>query len=100
MITSAGMVKITPAAIDAAADAPVCTMLISRIVPTPSARSTAIDTTAAGIAAAIVIAKMIESTIARAVSCGTALELIALPQSWRARRALRVWSCERRTDQD
>jgi hypothetical protein len=55
MITSAGTVKITPDAIDVAADAPVCTMLFSRIPPPPSARSTAIDTTAAGIAEAMVI---------------------------------------------
>ena len=39
---------------DDPADAPVCTMLFSRICPPPSTRSTAIDTTAAGIAVAIV----------------------------------------------
>ncbi len=54
-ITSAGIVKITPEAIEEPADAPVCTMLFSRIVPPPSRRSTAIDTTAAGIAEAIVM---------------------------------------------
>ena len=51
---NAGIVKITPAAIDEPADAPVCTMLFSRIVPPPRRRSTAIETTAAGIAVAIV----------------------------------------------
>ena len=51
---SAGMVKITPAAIEEPAEAPVCTMLFSRIVPPPSSRSTPIDTTAAGIAVATV----------------------------------------------
>jgi len=83
--TSAGTVKITPAAIEDPADAPVCTMLFSRMCPPPSTRSTAIDTTAAGIAVAIVspakspryvfaAAKIIASTIdkmtARGVSCG------------------------------
>lgn len=48
------MVKITPAAIEEPAEAPVCTMLFSRIVPPPSRRSTPIETTAAGIAVAIV----------------------------------------------
>ena len=50
-MTSAGTVKITPAAIDAPADAPVWTMLFSRMsaaAEKPAAR--AIDTTAAGIA--------------------------------------------------
>ena len=54
MITSAGIVKITPAAIDEPAEAPVCTMLFSRIVPPPSRRSTPIETTAAGMAVAMV----------------------------------------------
>src|SRR5688500_19064992 len=53
-MTSAGIVKITPAAIDEPAEAPVCTMLFSRMVPPPSRRSTPIETTAAGIAVAIV----------------------------------------------
>ena len=53
-MTSAGIVKITPEAIDEPADAPVCTMLFSRIVLPPSTRSTAIETTAAGMAEAIV----------------------------------------------
>src|SRR5690606_4264186 len=52
-MTSAGTVKITPAAIEDPADAPVCTMLFSRMCPPPSTRSTAIDTTAAGIAVEI-----------------------------------------------
>ena len=52
---SAGSVKMTPEAIDAPADAPVETMLFSRMPPPPKARSTAIDTTAAGIADAIVV---------------------------------------------
>ena len=70
--------KITPAEIDAAADAPVCTMLFSRMCPPPRSLSTAIETTAAGIAdemvrpankpryvfaAARTIASTIESTI-------------------------------------
>jgi hypothetical protein len=85
MMTSAGSVKITPAEIDAPADAPVCTMLFSRMCPPPSRRSTAIDTTAAGIAVATVrpankpryvfaaastMASTIERMIARADSCG------------------------------
>ena len=53
-MTSAGTVKITPEAIDEPAEAPVCTMLFSRIVLPPSRRSTAIETTAAGIADAMV----------------------------------------------
>ncbi len=48
------MVKITPAAIDEPADAPVWTMLFSRMVPPPSRRSTPIETTAAGMAVATV----------------------------------------------
>ena len=52
MITSAGTVKITPDAIEVPAEAPVCTMLFSRMPPPPSARSTAIETTAAGMAEA------------------------------------------------
>src|SRR5215467_7998688 len=82
---SAGIVKITPAAIDDPAEAPVCTMLFSRIVPPPSRRNTPIDTTAAGIAVAMVrpankpryvfaaariIASTTDKTMARAVSCG------------------------------
>jgi hypothetical protein len=51
---NAGIVKITPAAIDEPAEAPVCTMLFSRIVPPPSRRSTPIETTAAGMAVATV----------------------------------------------
>ena len=54
-ISSAGSVKITPVAIDVPAEAPVATMLFSRMCPPPSSFSTAIDTTAAGIAEAIVI---------------------------------------------
>src|SRR4051812_9016362 len=79
------MVKITPAAMELPADAPVCTMLFSSMCPPPSTRRTAIETTAAGIADAIVIpannpkyafaaAKTIASTTdritARTVSCG------------------------------
>ena len=93
MITSAGSVKITPAEIDAPADAPVCTMLFSRMCPPPNSRSTAIETTAAGIAVAIVspanrpryvfaaastMASTIERMIARAVSCGAAEVGVAL----------------------
>jgi hypothetical protein len=48
-------VKITPEAIDVPADAPVWTMLFSRMPPPPSARRTAIETTAAGMADAIVM---------------------------------------------
>ena len=54
-MTSAGIVKITPEAIDEPAEAPVCTMLFSRMVLPPSMRSTAIDTTAAGMAEAMVM---------------------------------------------
>src|ERR1043165_1947799 len=96
MITSAGSVKITPAEIDAPADAPVCTILFSRMCPPPNRRSTAIDTTAAGIAVAIVrpannpryvfaaariIASTIERTIARADSCG-AVRVVVLVFMW------------------
>ncbi len=54
-MTSAGIVKITPDARDVPAEPPVCTMLFSRMPPPPSAFSTAMDTTADGIADAIVI---------------------------------------------
>ncbi len=53
-MTSAGTVKITPDAMLDPAEAPVWTMLFSRMLPPPSTRSTAIETTAAGIAEAIV----------------------------------------------
>jgi hypothetical protein len=53
-MTNAGSVKITPDAMEEPADAPVCTMLFSRMPPPPSTRSTAMDTTAAGIAEAMV----------------------------------------------
>ena len=49
------MVKITPEAIEEPAEAPVCTMLFSRMPPPPKSRSTAMETTAAGIADAIVM---------------------------------------------
>ena len=82
---SAGIVKITPAAIEEPAEAPVCTMLFSRMLPPPSKRSTPIETTAAGIAVAIVspannpryvfaaastIASTTESRTARTLSWG------------------------------
>ena len=52
---SAGSVqKITPEAMEQPADAPVATMLFSRMPPPPRTRSTAIETTAAGIAEAMV----------------------------------------------
>ena len=54
MITSAGIVKIVPAAIDEAAEAPVATMLFSRMLERPIRRSTPMETTAAGIAVATV----------------------------------------------
>ena len=54
MITSAGIVEIMPAAIDEAAEAPVATMLFSRMLERPIRRSTPIETTAAGIAVATV----------------------------------------------
>src|SRR5215471_17087339 len=100
MMTSAGIVKITPAAIEAAADAPVWTMLFSRMCPPPKSFNTAIDTTAAGIedeivrpanspryvlAAARIIARMIDSRIARNVSCGE-VEVVAVIRSPEARR--------------
>ena len=89
--TSAGTVKMTPEAIEVPADAPVCTMLFSRMPPPPSARSTAIETTAAGIAEAIVMpahrpryvlaaARITASTtarmMARAVSCGAVVSFV------------------------
>lgn len=53
-MTSAGIVKITLEVIDEPAEAPVCTMLFSRMPP-PNVLSTAIEITAAGIAEAIVM---------------------------------------------
>ena len=47
--------KITPVAIEVPADAPVATILFSRMCPPPSIFNIAIDTTAAGIAEAIVM---------------------------------------------
>jgi hypothetical protein len=44
-----------PVAVDEPAEPPVCTMLFSRMVPPPSSFSTAIDTTAEGIAEAMVM---------------------------------------------
>ena len=79
--------KITPEAIDEPADAPVCTMLFSRMVLPPSTRSTAIETTAAGMADAMVspakspryvlaaasrTARTMARMIARGVSCAGA----------------------------
>ncbi len=49
--TSAGSVKMTPAATDSPAEPVVCTMLFSRIVALPSARSRLIESTAIGIEA-------------------------------------------------
>src|SRR5512134_1704634 len=84
MITSAGIVKIVPAAIDEPAEAPVATMLFSRMLERPSSRSTPIETTAAGIAVATVspanrpryafaaassTVRISERTIARTVNC-------------------------------
>src|SRR5260221_2031209 len=51
MITSAGNVKIAPAATASPADAIVCTKLFSRIVDPPSVRRIAIEMTAAGMLA-------------------------------------------------
>ena len=51
----AGTVKITPEVTEPPAEPPVCTMLFSRMPPPPSARSTAMDTTADGMADAIVM---------------------------------------------
>src|SRR5271156_369487 len=48
---SAGKVKITPEATDSPADPIVCTMLFSRMVDLPNARSTVMDSTAMGIEA-------------------------------------------------
>src|SRR3546814_897732 len=91
---SAGIVKITPAAIDEPAEAPVWTMLFSRMVPPPSSRSTPIDTTAAGMAVAMVrpanrpryalaaartIARMTASSTARKVNCRVAGWFICYP---------------------
>ena len=46
---SAGRVKITPPATDSPAEPVVCTMLFSRMVERPSARSRLIESTAIGI---------------------------------------------------
>ena len=54
-MTRAGVVNSTPVATDEPAEPPVCTMLFSRMPPPPSSLSTAIDTTADGIAEATVI---------------------------------------------
>ncbi len=54
MITSAGIVKIVPAAMEAAAEAPVATMLFSRMLERPRSFSTPMEMTAAGIAVATV----------------------------------------------
>ena len=51
---SAGRVKITPPATDSPADPVVCTMLFSRMVALPRARSSEMDRTAMGIEAATV----------------------------------------------
>ena len=51
---SAGSVNTAPAAIDEPAEAPVATILFSRMLERPSSFSTAIETTAAGIAVATV----------------------------------------------
>ena len=51
---SAGSVKITPPATDSPADPVVCTMLFSRMVALPRARSSEMDRTAIGIEAATV----------------------------------------------
>ncbi len=51
---SAGSVKIAPAEIDVPADAPVATMLFSRMFDRPNSGRTAIEITAAGIAVATV----------------------------------------------
>ncbi len=53
--TKAGKVKIAPAATASPAEAMVWTTLFSRIVARPSARSTAIEITAAGMLAETVI---------------------------------------------
>ncbi len=55
IMTSAGMVKITPDASEVPAEPPVCTTLFSRMPPPPRARSTAIETTAEGMADAMVM---------------------------------------------
>ena len=51
---SAGIVNMTPVAMDEPADAPVETMLFSRMCPPPNNFRMAIETTAAGIAEAMV----------------------------------------------
>ena len=53
-MTSAGVVNRTPVATEEPAEPPVCTMLFSRMPPPPSSLSTAIDTTADGMAEATV----------------------------------------------
>ena len=51
---SAGSVKIAPAAMEDPAEAPVATMLFSRMLEPPNRGSTAMEITAAGIAVATV----------------------------------------------
>ncbi len=51
---SAGRVKITPPATDSPAEPVVCTMLFSRMVALPIARSSEMDSTAMGMEAATV----------------------------------------------
>ncbi len=51
---SAGSVKMTPPATDSPAEPVVCTMLFSRIVALPKARSSEMERTAMGIEAATV----------------------------------------------
>ena len=53
--TSAGRVKMTPAASDSPAEAAVCTMLFSRMFDRLNSRRTAIEMTAAGIDAETVM---------------------------------------------
>ena len=52
---SAGRVKIAPAEIDVPAEAPVATMLFSRMLERPNSGNTAMEMTAAGIAVATVM---------------------------------------------
>src|SRR5271156_1350660 len=90
---SAGKVKIAPAEIDVPAEAPVATILFSRILGGPNSGRTAIEMTAAGIAVAtgipannptyaladsMMTVRMMERTIALKDSCGAGPALVVI----------------------
>src|SRR6266478_367077 len=92
---SAGKVKIAPAEIDVPAEAPVATILFSRIFGRPKSGRTAIEMTAAGMAVATVIpankptyalaearmtVRMTERRMALSVSCGAGAAPAFIPR--------------------